>query len=251
MRSKYDNLSKPPAHRVFKVGDSVANGAHQEAEVTAVHDDGMSYDLEVRQVRQREGSQKVTLPKIETRENILWTEVLPLSSRDQTVEQFSNNKYYPLTYQQRDIGSLISMVYSEYGFDFDPDYQRELVWNIEDKISLIDSIMAKRDIGKFVLNHREWHETKPLTEIIDGKQRLTAIKEFYEDQFKYRGKFFSELHPRDKNTFENKAVSVALLDNATYEEILETFVAVNTTGKPQDVDHLNKVKTELETRKGN
>ena len=60
-----------------------------------------------------------------------------------------------------------------------PDYQRGYVWTLEDKQKLIQSIFNRADIGKFVFiedeNYREYR-----LEVIDGKQRLRAILDYYE-----------------------------------------------------------------------
>lgn len=247
MRDKYANIPLPPAHRTYRVGDEVKYGNHDEAIVTEVSPDGRIYTVRVTNNKRKSYQTEDVL--VTNEQIVTWIQLMPIADHIET-EQFSNPDYYPLTYQQRDISGLLGMVYSEYGFDFDPDYQRGHVWELEDKVALIDSIMAKRDIGKFVINNRKWHDTDPLAEIIDGKQRLSAIKEFYEDGFAYKGKLFSQLHPIDRNAFRNKAVSVATLEEASREEILETFLAVNITGRQQNLDHLENVKTLLKQEHG-
>lgn len=246
MRDKYASVPPVPETRKFEIGEEVLNGAHAKAVVRDIIEDGRVYvlDVYVDKSRKKDGSELVVEERI-----VSWPNVLPLSARNLEVEKYTDDKYYPLSYQQRDIYGLLVMLYSEYGFDFDPDYQRDHVWELEDKVDLIDSILAKRDIGKFVINHRPWHDTEPLNEVIDGKQRLSAIKEFYEDGFRYKGKLFSELHPRDRATFEGKAVAVAITNELNRTEILKIFLAVNTTGRPQCLDHLENVKKLLEETK--
>lgn len=247
-RGKYANLPTPPDHRIYEVGDEVIYGGHDKAIIMEVHDGGMSYNVEVTNDRSKKFDKEPVL-EIELREDVKWTDLLPINSGGMDQVLFSDPAFHPLSYQQRDIYGLLVMVYSQYGFDFDPDYQRGHVWDLEDKRALIESILAKRDIGKFVINQKEWHDTDPLEEIIDGKQRLSAIKEFYEDGFTYNGLYYSQLHPRDRGTFEHKAVSVAMLKNATREELLRTFLAVNICGKQQNLDHIENVKKLLEETK--
>jgi len=69
--------------------------------------------------------------------------------------------------------------------------------------------------------------------------------EFFEGRFKWRNKTFHELHPMDQMFFLHYPVSLAELKDPTRKKILETFLRVNTTGKPQKPAHIEKVKKAL------
>jgi len=81
-----------------------------------------------------------------------------------------------------------------------------------------------------------------LYEILDGKQRLTAITEFVEDRWKYKGFYFSELSFRDQHKLLDHNISYGYLENPSKEAIFETFIKVNTCGKPMASKHINHVK---------
>lgn len=79
-----------------------------------------------------------------------------------------------------------------------------MFWNQKDKELLLDSIFKNIDIGKFVLIHisdEEWHKRGLGYEILDGKQRLNTLIEFYENRIAYNGKCFNDLSGMDKRTF--------------------------------------------------
>ena len=138
------------------------------------------------------------------------------------------------------------MVYGSHaGIDFDVEYQREHVWELEDKVSLIDSIFNNVDIGKFVLVQRNTSTAGRYYEVIDGKQRLTALCEFYEDRFPYRGVYFSQLSHKDKYKFEEHPITYGYLENPDLRGIYETFIKMNTCGKPMNHKHIEKVKALL------
>lgn len=126
----------------------------------------------------------------------------------------------------------------------DPDYQRELVWSIEDKVKLIQSIFENVDIGKFLFVHLEWddREDHKSYEVIDGKQRITALVEFYENRFPYKGKYYKDLHPRDKNHFYDYCVSFVEVKNITQKQKYQYFLKVNTGGKVVAEEHLDHVR---------
>lgn len=81
-----------------------------------------------------------------------------------------------------------------------------------------------------------------LYEILDGKQRVTAICEFYENRFPYKGKYFNDLCAKDQNHFENYHISLAEVEYADKATILKYFLMLNTGGKVMDETHLDKVR---------
>jgi uncharacterized protein with ParB-like and HNH nuclease domain len=124
----------------------------------------------------------------------------------------------------------------------DPSYQRELEWSLEQKVLLIDSILKDLDIGKFVFVNHEYVEDGYMESILDGKQRLNAIKEFYEDRFTYRGLKYSELSQQDRNRFINKSVSYATIQGKhTEKEIVKYFLRLNQGGVPVSKEHLDAI----------
>ena len=97
------------------------------------------------------------------------------------------------------------MVYHS-GVDFDVDYQCEHVWELTDKVVLIDSIFNNIDIGKFVFVWRDFGVKEKLYEIVDGKQRLLTIKEFLGDNngFRLTGLNNKALNGLDKNALQER-----------------------------------------------
>lgn len=163
------------------------------------------------------------------------------------MEKLTQDDDIHFSYQQRDIMALLYYMFSEHGIDLDADYQRGNVWTPEQKVSLIDSIFKNIDIGKFTVIRRPWgdHPNKPKTqllyEMLDGKQRITAITDFYLGKFKYKGLYFRELHPFDRNHFKHYQISYAETEPLTKEQKYRYFLKLNTTGTPVDPEHIKKV----------
>lgn len=155
-----------------------------------------------------------------------------------------------LNYSQRDIYSIVHIYYNS-GLDLNPDYQRGNVWKQDDKVFLIDSIFKNIDIGKFTIIRRSWDAYKKLYEVLDGKQRIIALLEFFEDKLKYKGLKFSELHPIDQHHFEHYNVSFSEASNLSHEQKYRYFLNLNVTGKPVDPNHINYVKQLLKTNQNN
>ena len=121
-----------------------------------------------------------------------------------------------------------------------PDYQRDYVWTEEDEELLIDSIFLNADIGKFVLIRT--NDARYLYDILDGKQRLHTLIRFYENRFPYKGMYYNDLSPRDKNTFISHMISVGEIEETDRKIILEQFLRLNRSGRKMDESHLRKVE---------
>ena len=230
-------MGKQPLNptRLFKGGDRVRWGAHKEVYVREVFENGLYYLVESIGVIPERNAQPI---------NVLhympWQDIFPTDGRFDS--SFHKEEKYRIQFSNSGIDSLIHMVYGNAGVDFDVDYQREHVWGMDEKLALIDSIFQNVDIGKFVFVRRSWNTIGKLYEVLDGKQRLTTIIEYYEDRFPYKGYYFSQLSVRDKAAFKNHGVTIGYLENPDKKSIFDAFIKLNTCGKPMDVAHIEKVK---------
>lgn len=125
----------------------------------------------------------------------------------------------------------------------DAEYQRGKVWSRPQQALLIDSILRGFDIPKIYVrklppggNH--------LFDVIDGKQRLTAIWRFVSDDFSLSrnaecfpdlgnlsGKRWSQLPASAKDVLQFASVTVSAIENATDENIHELFLRLQ-KGEP-------------------
>ena len=170
---------------------------------------------------------------------------------DNDYGSFIENEDVRIHYMHMMLDSIFSKKYF-FGIDMDPDYQRGYEWELEDKQKLIDSIFKNIDIGKFAFIHKPFSgSNEPLYEILDGKQRINALCEFYENRFPYKGKYFNDLSAKDRNHFCNYGVDVAEIAQADKETILKYFLMLNTGGKAISEEHLDKVRKLYEDEKIN
>lgn len=227
------SLTTPPKHRKFKVGERIRYGAHQEVYVREVYRDDMYYLVECLNVIRDRNKPAANEFHVQA-----WHEFLPFSDKGTTFRKEEKSR---IRLMNSGVDSMLHMIHHS-GVDMDVEYQREHVWTTADKVALIDSIFNNIDIGKIVFVQRDFSVTGKLYEILDGKQRLTALQEFYEDRFKYKGFYYSELSALDRNKFENHGITYGYLENPNKEAIFETFIKLNTCGKPMASKHIDKVK---------
>lgn len=224
----------------FNIGDKVRYGALKESIVDEILYDGKVYGLKCIATCNNYGHPY----NYETYRVVSWTEVRPLEYGHTS---FAENQDIRLYFNNSIIESLIYKHY-HFGVDFNPDYQRGYVWNQEDKELLIDSVFKNIDIGKFVfvrLSDTEWSKRNFGYEILDGKQRLSTLIEFYENKITYKEKYFNDLSDRDKWIFKNHNVSVAEVNETDKKTILKYFLMLNRAGKTMDKEHLKAVEDML------
>jgi hypothetical protein len=227
----------PKPTRYFNVGDSVKIGHLANIKVVEVLFDGygyhVSYDYQDRDT------------PLETRYGIWsWINVFPMTSYC-VGEPMRTVDDVQIRFYNNNLDCLLGKVYSSHaGVDFNPNYQRDLVWTDEQKTSLLDSIFNNIDIGKFTfIKHPYVSNMTFLYEILDGKQRLSTLCEFYEDRITYKGKKFSELCAIDANHFMGFPIIQGEVGEITEQQVYKLFVKMNTSGTPVDPNHMNKIKS--------
>src|SRR5690554_1731443 len=118
--------------------------------------------------------------------------------------------------------------YSEGKFLVNRKYQRKLVWTVDEKEYLIDSIVNDLPIPLILLAQTD--EGK--LEIIDGLQRLNAIISFIENRFPIGGKYFDvKQSSRAKQSSEEGLFTAVtnvdeLLDPKTCANFLDYQLAI-------------------------
>lgn len=224
-----------PLHRRFNIGDKVRVGALENAVVEEVLEGGLIYLI-------RHGVNKNNAKEITA---FPWMRVKPLTPEK---TDFADSFDLRVSYSNTCMEGLLGKVY-HFGVDFNPSFQRGLVWTQNQKEALIQTIFDMGSIGTFAFNRLPYESKGPLFEIIDGKQRLSALCEYYEDRWPFKGVYYSELSEHDTVTFKMASVLEVTLQEATEETKLRLFLRINRAGTPVDVEHIRKVEEMLKNLK--
>jgi hypothetical protein len=230
-----------PPTRFFSIDEEVVVGNIDKCIILESYNNGLYYKVFCHKTDHNYGN-----PIKYTETNYwYWHDIFPLSIK-QSTSNFTPIDEIRLNYYNSSMDSLLSKVYFQ-GVDFNPEYQRDYVWSLEDKQYLIHSIFNKIDIGKFTFYIRSYEEEQKIgdnnrCEIIDGKQRLSTFIEFYENRFQYEGKYYTDLGFKDRNQFDNFNIVYAETTNLTKEQRIKLFLKVNITGKVMDKEHLKNVE---------
>lgn len=233
----------------FSVGENVQYGAITCTTILESLEGGLLYSIHKRtDTRKRNYDSTVSVTSEESTDIVPWFRLRPLSSKmGQT--NLEENEDIRLYYGNVTVESLIHR-YVAAGIDMDPEYQRGNVWSEDEKQALLDSIFMHAEIGRFVMRSKEKDSDvnldEYLYEIVDGKQRLTTIMDFYLNRLAYKGVYYNELSPKDRYCFRNTYLSLADMEDATKEDALRVFLMVNQSGHPMDPTVLNNAKKLLQ-----
>ena len=81
-----------------------------------------------------------------------------------------------------------------YNLDLNPDYQRAHVWTRAQQVAYVEYQLQGGEVGReLTFNHTKWDEAADdgIYTIVDGKQRLEAVRSFMRDGFAV----FAQLDP--------------------------------------------------------
>jgi uncharacterized protein with ParB-like and HNH nuclease domain len=87
-----------------------------------------------------------------------------------------------LTPSEPDLQSIVSRIDNN-DIDLQPDFQRQEVWSTKKKRHFIDTILRGWSIPPIHLVETDHYRL----EVLDGQQRLSAIRDFLHDEFSIDG----------------------------------------------------------------
>lgn len=139
--------------------------------------------------------------------------------------------------------------------------QRDYVWTIEQKRNLIISMLCEKKFPAFYLICytddfiKTGKNSDKLTfKVIDGKQRLSTIKDFIENKFPilYEGYeyYFSDLTSMQKYRINCYSMDFHLVyeyhdEKLGDEKYVSLFNYVNFGGTPQEIEHMKNLEKSL------
>lgn len=122
-----------------------------------------------------------------------------------------------------------------------PAYQRKSVWAIKKQQSLFDSLFRRFYVPRLVVREVRLSHDRTVREIIDGQQRITAIQEFFDDEYKLPGSL-KDIHP----DLANKKFSELTTELRKFidKELVINADIVKNIDDPKNPEH-QKVATEI------
>ena len=120
-------------------------------------------------------------------------------------------------YEQLRDGKIIS----------DVELQREIVYDTEKQVLVIDSIVNRIPLPAFYF----WKNKDGILEVLDGKQRIEAIKKFIENDIQYQDKLWKQTDKKIQDKINKTELSIIICEGK--EQLKrEVFRRINTLGVP-------------------
>lgn len=166
--------------------------------------------------------------------------ILDRDDLDINSENEEKVKDYPLENLKVDKGFYtafeLKRKFEKHLIKLDDDFQREDVWKTKQKIELIESVLMGLPLPIFYFNQ----DKKGVLIVVDGRQRLTALFSYMNDEFKLSDlkilpkkfeKKFSELDPVDQTKLEDYQIQAHVILPPTPERVkFDIFDRVNRAG---------------------
>lgn len=173
-------------------------------------------------------------------------------------DQLRKRKSYNEGFERVDLNTdfmyLLEM-YDRGELFMDPVYQRDFVWTTEQKRLYIKNLFEdKASIRPTFIEYTETLEDgtrKRVTEVLDGKQRIKALIDFYNNEFDVDGLYYKDLHYLDQIFFDRLDVVYTRIMNREgrkdlkLETKIELFLEINMLGTRMSDEDLKKAQALL------
>ncbi|MEA5565547.1 DUF262 domain-containing protein [Anabaena sp. UHCC 0399] len=140
-------------------------------------------------------------------------------------------------------------LYNRKLLELDPPYQRRSVWNQDYKDFFVDTVLNGYPAPAIFIYQEITPEGVSKVSIVDGKQRLSTLFEFANNEFlvyekatieRFRGKYFKDLDPEDKQNFWKYQFAIEYVPSSDEKIISNIFDRINRNViklTPQELRH--------------
>lgn len=135
----------------------------------------------------------------------------------------------------------------DFGLDLNPDFQRAHVWTEDQQRAYIEYIMQGGEVGKNItFNCPGWRSMAKngRMEIVDGKQRLEAVRKFLRNDLHVFGYKYLEFTGKLRITTHGFKWRVCELNKRS--DLLRLYLNINAGGTPHTDRELARVRRLLE-----
>lgn len=134
----------------------------------------------------------------------------------------------------------------EGGLDLDPDFQRAHVWSEKQQREYIEYMLMGGEVSKTIIfNCPGWMsgEREKTVQLVDGKQRLEAVRKFMRGNLMVFGQRVDQFGRFPAMKYDLQFAVCAL---ETREEILRFYLNINAGGTPHTKRELDRVRLMLD-----
>lgn len=145
-----------------------------------------------------------------------------------------------------------SMVDMGGSFDLSPDFQRGHVWTVTQQVAFVESMLRNVTTGRILFNCPGWAHTPAAPGdipehtfvILDGLQRLTAVRLFMADALAvFGGLRASDLRGSPFDPFRNSyRLQIGIFEFNSRQDLLSHYLAINSGGTVHSQEEIQRVQ---------
>jgi uncharacterized protein with ParB-like and HNH nuclease domain len=174
------------------------------------------------------------------------------------IPSFTNRAGYFVTIEWAGIERTIEGYIKDFGLNLDPDFQRAHVWDENKQAKYIEYCLRGGQSGRdLYFNCIGWNSTPGEYVIVDGKQRLEAVRKFMRNELEifHDGKFLKNKKPIKFEDFDDRPRLIKscftwhINDLKDRKAVLQWYLDLNEGGVVHTSEELNKVKKLLAKEK--
>ncbi len=167
----------------------------------------------------------------------------------QEIKEFTRNPNYRINVGWKYLQEQLDQWNERDGeLDLDPEFQRGHVWTEAQQIAFVEFVL-RGGVGssEIKFNHPGWQDNYEGTmQLVDGKQRLTAVLRFLNNEIKAFGTYYKDF----TGYVPHHAELIFTVNNLKTEaEVLQWYLEINAGGTPHTEEELNKVRKMLKAKK--
>ena len=156
------------------------------------------------------------------------------------------NGNYRVCHFLNDLKRTVDRYIQEYNLNLDPDFQRTHVWNTEQRILYVEFLLKGGKSNPIYFNCINWMGYEELGEfvIVDGKQRLTSILMFLNNEFPVLKELDSEeigYYAKEFNIIPND-IEFIINSLPDRKSVLKWYLQMNEGNVAHTREELDKVK---------
>lgn len=125
-----------------------------------------------------------------------------------------------------------------------PPFQRPPVWGWKQQEKFVESLILGLPIGSYTYSQSYGMPTDGW--LIDGQQRMIAIKNYLDNRFKVFGAYWRELSQVDVRRFHGMSFPAYVLKECDEKELLKLYIALNYGGTSHTIGDKAKAMRRLQ-----
>lgn len=165
------------------------------------------------------------------------------------IPQFTRDGQYRVNVSWRFMEDTLEQFREPDGLELDPDFQRGHVWTEEQQVRYVEFVLRGGRSGRTIyFNKSGWQRGGPgrgePMVLVDGKQRLQAVRRFMRSEIRAFGSLLSEFN--DRPDMIRHGFEFVVNDLQTRAEVLQWYIDLNAGGVVHSDDEIDRVRALLE-----